>query len=62
MLVCSPSTKYHNHNKSGKCGGGVGVVALNSLGYSTVDVPHGDSFESVTVGSSNPAVPLLTVA
>jgi len=42
-------------------GGGVGVVARNSLGYSTVDVSHGDSFESVTVRSSTPAVPLLTV-
>jgi len=31
------------------------------LDYSTVDVPHGDSFDFVTVRSSNPAVPLLIV-
>jgi len=61
-VECRPSGfSLHHVCRSGKSGGGVGVVARNSLGYSTVDAPHGDSFESVTVRSSFPAVPLLTV-
>jgi len=51
----------HHVCRSRKSGGGVEIVARNLLGYSTVNIPHGDSFESVTVMSSNPAASLLTV-
>ncbi len=58
---CPPDFSLHHVCRSGKSGGGIGVVARNSLCYSTVDIQHGDSFESVTIRSSNPVLPLLTV-
>ncbi len=58
---CPPNFSLHHVCRSGKIGGGVGIVARNSLHYSTVDIQHGDSFESLTIRSSNPALPLLTV-
>ncbi len=58
---CPPNFSLHHVCRSGKIGGGVGIIARKSLHYSTVDVQHGDSFESLTIRSSNPALPLLTV-
>jgi len=48
---CPPAFSLHHVCRSGKIGEVVGVVASISLGYLTVNVLHGDSFESITVKS-----------
>ncbi len=62
ITECCPSGFSLLHtDRKGKSGGGVGIVTRDSLGYTIIDMPHGDSFESVVIRSSNATLPLLTV-
>jgi len=62
ITECCPSGFSLLHtNRKGKSGGGVAVIIRDSLGYTIIDMPHGDSFESVVIRSSNTTLPLLTV-
>jgi len=46
-----------HRNRNDKAGGGVAVIARDSLGCTEVCMSHGSTFESLVVRSSNPKLP-----
>lgn len=59
---CTPSGfSFLHRDRIDKTGGGVAVIARNSLAFSEIIVPHGSSFECVVARPSNSKLPLIVV-